>query len=80
MSSYLNLIPAPSSLDFGRLVQIQPQKAEQELPNHRLQTLDDLRFMVRRLSEVTNTCVDYIDNVKEKPAKRAFQEMEYGIE
>lgn len=80
MCSSFDFVPAPNSLDLSSLVQTQLLKAEQQLPNHRLETLDDLRSMVGKLSEITNICVDYIDNAKEKPTRRAFQEMEYGFE
>ncbi|ORY10314.1 hypothetical protein BCR34DRAFT_566954 [Clohesyomyces aquaticus] len=62
------------------MIQTQLQKAEQELPNQRLQTLHELKSMVEKLSEITNICVEYTEKVKPKPAVRAFQEMEYSFE
>jgi hypothetical protein len=80
MSCCFNSGPAPNSLDLGHLIEIQLQKAQQELPDHRIQTLDDVRSMVGKLSEITNICVDYIDHIQDKLAAQAFQEMEYGFE
>ena len=80
MSSYNDFVPVPKSLELGRLVQAQLEKAQQELPDQRVRTLDDLKSMVRKLSGITNICEDYIINVKEKSAAQAFEEMEFGFE
>lgn len=80
MSQPFKSFPTPGSLDLGRLVQQQLTKAQHKLPAGAVRTLEDLGTMVNELSKISKICEDYMENLKEKPVKQAFREMEYGFE